>query len=57
MEFNPMAQFITMARDVLYGLTLPRWDSLAIVLVWTVALLVIARFTYLRKGQDIGENV
>jgi ABC-type polysaccharide/polyol phosphate export permease len=54
---NPVSQFVEIFRDISYSLT---WGSLGAwgyVAAWTVAMVVLARWIYLRNGRDLGEQV
>lgn len=57
MAANPIAEFITAFRDVLYGLTWPDLGQIAAMAGWTAAAVLLAWWVYLRKGQDIGEAI
>lgn len=56
-ELNPAAQFISVGRDLMYGLVLPSGWSVAYLVAWTAASGLLARWVYRRWGQDIGEAV
>ena len=57
MAANPLAEFITAFRNVLYDLTMPSTRNLVMMTAWTAGALLLAWWVYLKKGQDIGEAV
>ena len=56
MSANPIAEFISAFRNVLYDLTWPDLGQFAAMAGWTAAMVLLAWWVYLRKGQDIGEG-
>ncbi len=57
MSANPIAEFISAFRNVLYDLTWPDLGQFAAMAGWTAAMVLLAWWVYLRKGQDIGEAI
>lgn len=56
-EINPVAQFIVTGRQLMYGLEVPGPGQVAYLVGITAAVLVAARWVFLRWGRDIGEAV
>ena len=54
---NPMADFVEIARLLLYELRLPPLGPVLYCLVWTVALVGIAALVYRRWGRDVSEAI
>lgn len=54
---NPMASFVDVARDLLYGLTMPSLGSVLYAGAWTAGMLVLAVVVYRRWGRDVSEAI
>lgn len=54
-SLNPMAQFMTVFRSVLYDVTSPPLMSLLICTVWSFAALSIGVFVYSKKDKNLAE--
>lgn len=54
---NPMADFVSISRALLYDLRLPGLGEVGYVLAWTTAMVVLARFVYRRWGRDVSEAI
>lgn len=54
---NPMADFVSISRALLYDLRLPGLGEVGYVLVWTLALCALATFVYRRWGRDVSEAI
>jgi len=57
MELNPITQFILVARELLYDLTVPSLFQAGYLIAWTIGGLFLARTVFHRWGQDIGESI
>lgn len=57
MMLNPLAEFIGAFRNMLYDLTVPALSQWVAMVLWTIAVSLLAWWVYLRKGQDIGEAI
>lgn len=55
LEASPIAQFVIVGRDLLYGLTLPSAGQIGYLAMCTAVILVCARWVFRRWGEDIGE--
>jgi len=56
-EANPLGQFVELFRDLTYDLTPGdplRW---AYVVGWAAAMVLVARWAYLRRGRDLSEEL
>jgi ABC-type polysaccharide/polyol phosphate export permease len=54
---NPLTEFFTLLRGLLYGLTPGSWTSWLIVVVWTGVVLLWAMWVFRRRGGDLGEEL
>ncbi|MGV1003161.1 MAG: ABC transporter permease [Candidatus Nanopelagicales bacterium] len=54
---NPMADFVEIGRDLLYGLRLPGLGEVVYVLAWTLVLALSAVGVYRRWGRDVAEAI
>lgn len=54
-EFNPLAQFVLIGRDLMYALQLPDLKAVAYVVAVTGVTVVAARWLFTRHGRDVGE--
>lgn len=54
---NPMADFVGIARLLLYELRLPPLGPVLYVGVWTIGLVALATYVYRRWGRDVGEAI
>ena len=55
--FSPIAEFITMFRNLSYSLTAGTLSDWAAILAWTAAAAVFATWVYRTKGGDVGERI
>jgi len=56
-SLNPLTQFLTLMRDLVYGLTPGTMSQWAYITVWTAALLAWAMWVFKRRGGDLGEEL
>ncbi len=56
-KLNPMTSFVTISRDLVYGLQLPSAASVAYAIAWTLVMLLAARLVYSRWGRDVSEAI
>ena len=54
---NPIAQFVDLFRDLVYGLTPGSWTSWLYVAVWTAIAAFVARWAFKRNGLDLSEEL
>ena len=57
LSLNPMADFVEIARLLLYELRLPPLGPVLYCGAWTVAMAVLAVLVYRRWGRDVGEAI
>jgi ABC-type polysaccharide/polyol phosphate export permease len=56
-SLNPLTQFLTLMRDLVYGLTPGTMFQWAYITVWTAATLAWAVWVFNRRGGDLGEEL
>jgi len=56
-SLNPLTQFLTLMRDLIYGLTLGTMFQWTYITVWTGAMLAWAIWVFKRRGGDLGEEL
>jgi ABC-type polysaccharide/polyol phosphate export permease len=56
-NLNPVSQFVSLFRDVLYKLQFGPWGSWLIVLAWMALATLVASYLYHRNGQDLAEQL
>jgi ABC-type polysaccharide/polyol phosphate export permease len=57
LALNPMADFVEIARLLVYELRLPPLGPVLYCGAWTAALVLCAAFVYRRWGRDVGEAI
>ena len=57
LALNPMADFVGIARLLLYELRLPPLGPVLYCGAWTVVLVILAMFVHRRWGRDVGEAI
>jgi ABC-type polysaccharide/polyol phosphate export permease len=57
LALNPMADFVVIARLLLYELRLPPLGPVLYCGAWTVVLVGVAAFVYRKWGRDVGEAI
>jgi ABC-type polysaccharide/polyol phosphate export permease len=56
-EFNPLASFIEVIRDLVYGLQVPGVGLWLTMLAWTAVSVLVLRLVYRRWGLDVSESI
>jgi ABC-type polysaccharide/polyol phosphate export permease len=57
LALNPMADFVGIARALLYELRLPPLGPVLYCTAWTIAMVVVARLVYRSRGRDVSEAI
>lgn len=57
LSINPMADFVSISRALLYDLRLPSLAQVGYVTLWTAAMCALAAYTYRRWGRDVSEAI
>lgn len=57
LEANPIGQFIIIAKQLLYDLTLPSLAQVGYMMLWVVGLATLAVWVFRRWGQDVAEAI
>jgi ABC-2 type transport system permease protein len=57
LSLNPMADFVEIARLLLYELRLPPLGPVLYCLAWTAVSLVVALLVFRRWGRDVSEAI
>jgi ABC-type polysaccharide/polyol phosphate export permease len=54
---NPVSEFVSLFRDVLYSLQVGPWTSWLAILAWMTAALIIGTILHRRAGRDLAEQL